>query len=64
MGLVCLAATLYASPAIVSNVTVRTRAVNNPTPKVWYRVPEGYKATKGRAWRTLVIFGGRNCAGI
>ena len=31
--------------------------------KVWYRVPEGYRAVKGRTWRTLVIFGGRNCAG-
>ncbi|MBR4616344.1 MAG: hypothetical protein IKO55_12115, partial [Kiritimatiellae bacterium] len=49
--------------ALVTNMTVRTRAANNPAPKVWYRVPEGYKATKGRTWRTLVIFGGRNCAG-
>lgn len=45
------------------NVTVRARAAHNPTPKVWYRVPEGYKATKGRTWRALVIFGGRNCEG-
>ena len=47
----------------VESVTVRTRAANNPAPKVWFRVPDGYKATKGRTWRTLVIFGGRNCAG-
>ena len=51
------------SQAIVSNVAVRTRATSNPAPKVWYRVPEGYRATKGRTWRTLVIFGGRNCEG-
>ncbi len=63
LRLMCVAVTLHASSAIVSNVTVRTRAANNPAPKVWYRVPEGYGATKGRTWRTLVIFGGRNCAG-
>ncbi len=59
----CLAVTLHASPALITNVTVRTRAASNPAPKVWYRVPEGYRAVKGRTWRTLVIFGGRNCAG-
>ena len=53
----------FANSALVSNVTVRTRAANNPRPTIWYRVPEGYKAAKGRTWRTLVIFGGRNCAG-
>ena len=41
LGLVCCVVTLYADPAFVRNVTVRTRAVNNPVPKVWYRVPEG-----------------------
>ena len=39
------------SQAIVSNVVVRTRAASNPAPKVWYRVPEGYKFVKGRAGR-------------
>ena len=63
LGLVCCVVTLYADPAFVRNVTVRTRAANNPAPKVWFRVPDGYKATKGRTWRTLVIFGGRNCEG-
>jgi len=33
--------------AIVCNVIVRTRAAHNSAPKVWFRVPEGYKATKG-----------------
>ncbi len=55
--------TVLMQAAVTTNVTVRTRAAHNPVPKVWYRVPEGYKATKGRAWRTLVIFGGRNCEG-
>jgi len=55
--------TFHADAMAVSYVTVRTRAANNPAPKVWYRVPEGYRATRGRTWRTLVIFGGRNCAG-
>ena len=59
--LVFVLCTLQATP--VSNVVVRTRTVHNPAPKVWYRVPEGYKPVKGRAWRTLVIFGGRNCEG-
>ena len=54
---------LEASHSHTANVTVRTRAASNPAPKVWYRVPEGYRATKGRTWRTLVIFGGRNCEG-
>ena len=55
--------TVLLQAAVTANVTVRTRAAHNPAPKVWYRVPEGFKATKGRAWRTLVIFGGRNCEG-
>ena len=41
LGLVCCVVTLYADPAFVRNVTVRTRAANNPAPKVWFRVPEG-----------------------
>ena len=55
--------TVLLQAAVTANVTVRTRAAHNPAPKVWYRVPEGYKPVKGRAWRTLVIFGGRNCVG-
>ena len=44
-------------PALVTNVTVRTRAANNPAPKVWYRVPEGYKFVKGRAGRRELHLG-------
>ncbi len=51
--------TVLVQAAVTTNVTVHTRAANNPAPKVWYRVPEGYKPVKGRTWRTLVIFGGR-----
>ena len=56
---------LYSSSyaTAISNVTIHTRAAHNPALKVWYRVPEGYKPVKGRTWRTLVIFGGRNCEG-
>ena len=49
--------------AIVCNVIVRARAAHNSALKVWYRVPGGYKPVRGRTWRTLVIFGGRNCEG-
>ena len=62
-AIVCCTSMCCVGYAIVSNVTVLTRAAHNPAPKVWYRVPEGYKHVKGRAWRTLVIFGGRNCEG-
>ena len=54
---------LLASTDTVSFVTVRTRAPSNPNPRIWYRVPCDYRATPGRTWRTLVIFGGRNCGG-
>ena len=63
IGVVFICGNNLAQGSQVSNVAVRKRAVNNPAPKVWYRVPEGYRAAKGRTWRTLVIFGGRNCAG-
>ncbi len=61
LGLICCV--VHAASAFVMSVTVRTRLPHNLAPKVWCRVPEGYKATKGRTWRTLVIFGGRNCEG-
>ena len=54
---------LHASTDTVSFVAVRTRAPSNPNPRIWYRVPCDYRATPGRTWRTLVIFGGRNCGG-
>ena len=54
---------LYASTGMVSFVTVRTRAPSNPNPRIWYRVPCDYRAVPGHTWRTLVIFGGRNCGG-
>ena len=54
---------LYASTGTVSFVTVRTRAPSNSNPRVWYRVPSDYRAVPGCTWRTLVIFGGRNCGG-
>ena len=47
----------------VACVTVRTRAKSNPNPSIWYRVPCDYRKVPGRRWRTLVIFGGRNCGG-
>ncbi len=62
-GVLCLAVTLHASPALITNVTVRTRAKSNPNPSIWYRVPCDYRKVPGRKWRTLVIFGGRNCSG-
>ena len=54
---------LHAAMGTVSFVTVRTRAPSNPNPRIWYRVPCDYRAVPGRTWRTLVIFGGRNCGG-
>ena len=54
---------LQASTGTVSFVTVRTRAPSNPNPRIWYRVPSDYRVVPGRTWRTLVIFGGRNCGG-
>jgi len=54
---------LHASTGTVSFVTVRTRTTANPNPRVWYRVPSDCHAVPGRTWRTLVIFGGRNCGG-
>ena len=47
----------------IFHVTVRTRAENNRNASVWYRVPANYREIAGRKWRTLVIFGGRNCGG-
>ena len=47
----------------MSHVTVRTSSENNRNASVWYRVPENYREIAGRKWRTLVIFGGRNCGG-
>lgn len=35
-------------PAVVTNVTVRTRAANNPAPKVWYRAPEDDRSERRR----------------
>ena len=54
---------LFASTGTVSRVNVRTRANGNPNPSIWYRVPCDYRKVPGRRWRTLVIFGGRNCSG-
>ena len=48
--------TVLAQAAVTTNVTVHTRAANNPAPKMWCRVSKGYRPVKGR---TLVIFGGR-----
>ena len=47
----------------MSHVTVRTSSENNRNASVWYRVPENYREIAGCKWRTLVIFGGRNCGG-
>ena len=47
----------------VACVMVRTRAEHNSSAAVWYRVPCDYRKVPGRRWRTLVIFGGRNCSG-
>ena len=47
----------------ISHVTIRTSSENNRNATVWYRVPENYREIAGRKWRTLVIFGGRNCVG-
>ena len=53
----------FSSTGTVARVTVRTRAKSNPNPSIWYRVPCDYGKVLGRRWRTLVIFGGRNCGG-
>ncbi len=53
----------YAYASDVFSVSVRTKTKSNPAPVFWCRVPEGYNPVKGRAWRVLVIFGGRNCEG-
>ena len=53
----------FASTGTVARVLVRTRAKGNPNPSIWYRVPCDYRKVPGRRWRTLVIFGGRNCGG-
>ena len=57
------AVSLHASTGMVSFVAINTRAPSNPNPRIWYRVPCDYRAMPGRTWRTLVIFGGRNCGG-
>ena len=57
-----LAATLpaIASEPVIDSLDVRTRAPNNPSVKVWYRVPRNYEPQRGLRYRVLVLFGGRN----
>ena len=47
----------------LGSVQVVTRAPNNKTVTVHYRVPKGYDAKRVDAYRVLVIFGGRNTTG-
>ncbi len=63
IGCAVFCMSLFASTGEVSRVTVKTRAKSNPNPYIWYRVPCDYRKVQGRRWRTLVIFGGRNCSG-
>lgn len=52
-----------AAPAAVESVQVKTRAPENRTVTVHFRVPKDYDAEQPGSWRVLVLFGGRNTDG-
>ena len=53
----------FASEPVIDSLDIRTRAPNNPSVKVWYRVPCNYDPQRGLRYRVLVLFGGRNSDG-
>ena len=53
----------FASEPVIDSLDIRTRAPNNPSVKVWYRVPRNYDPQRGLRYRVLVLFGGRNSDG-
>jgi len=60
-----LASTLHAFAVepVIGSIEIRTRAPNNPSVKVWYRVPRNYDPQRSLRYRVLVLFGGRNSDG-
>jgi len=54
---------LFAGPAVVESVKVKTKAPSNAELTVYYRVPKDYNPDKREASRILVLFGGRNSTG-
>ena len=57
------ALTASASEPVIDSLDIRTRAPNNPSVKVWYRVPRNYDPQRSMRYRVLVLFGGRNSDG-
>ena len=53
----------FASEPVIDSLDIRTRAPNNPSVKVWYRVPRNYDPQRSMRYRVLVLFGGRNSDG-
>ena len=44
----------FASEPVIDSLDIRTRAPNNPSVKVWYRVPCNYDPQRGLRYRVLV----------
>lgn len=49
--------------AVIDCVEVKTKAPKNQIARIWYRLPCRYALDARKAYRMLVIFGGRNCDG-
>ena len=45
-------------------IVVKTKAPQNRNAVFQYRVPKGYDKNRREMYRVLVIFGGRNTAGV
>lgn len=54
---------LFAGPAVMESVKVKTKAPSNAGVTVYYRVPKDYNPDQREASRILVLFGGRNSTG-
>lgn len=55
--------TVVAGAARVESVQVKTRAPENRTVTVYFRIPANYKQKQTGLWRVLILFGGRNSDG-
>ena len=53
----------FAAEPVIDSLDIRTRAPNNPSVKVWCRVPRNYDPQRSLRYRVLVLFGGRNSDG-
>ena len=49
---------------IAETIVVKTKAPQNRNAVFQYRVPRGYAKNRREMYRVLVIFGGRNTAGV